>query len=164
MVLLGVAAGAANLNVSYGANGLAVRTGWMAPAVTSPERPVEPAAVGVTPAAVGNDREPWRAELAALDRRLRSDLTPAVARSAGSERDASSDAAVLRRVRELIEESEKKQRTELALRVAEVATAMRSQRVNIDRSFNVIQARTGADIVKLYAIQQDLATRMATAR
>jgi hypothetical protein len=165
MVLLGVAAGAANLNVNYGENGLSVRTGWMAPAIVSPTS-VERSPANATPASTV-DPAPWRAELAALDQQIRNDFAPALARSSTSGRDASADAALLRRVRELIEDSEKRQRTELAFRVAEVSTAMHSQRVNIDRNFNVIQARnsiTGADIVKLYQIQQDLLTRVASVR
>jgi hypothetical protein len=162
MLVVGVAAGAANLHITYSDDGLSVRTGWLLPAAGAPAAvPAAPSAVPVS----NSDSAPWRVELAALEQQLRSELTPANAQTSPKEHDAASDAALLRRVRALIDESEKKQRTELALRVGEVANFMRSQRVadlgTIDRNLKVIQTSTGADIYRLYQAQQDLANRVA---
>ncbi len=63
MLFVGVAAGVANLHVTYGQDGLTVRTGWYqtAPAVA--------AAPAVDPA-----NAPWHNDLAALEQQIRSEL------------------------------------------------------------------------------------------
>lgn len=122
LLFLGVSAGVANLDVKYDANGLSVRTGWM-----------KPGAVAVSPAPVAADSTPWRSDLASLERQLKSEMravqTTAAAQQAQPVRVSSaSDPDVVRRVRALIEESEKRQQTELALRVAEVLRDVHAQR------------------------------------
>src|SRR5688572_23538050 len=57
VLVLGVAAGIANLDIQYDANGLRVRTGWIAPA-SAPATMVETRATG---------DQPWRQELTALE-------------------------------------------------------------------------------------------------
>ena len=57
LLCLGAAAGIANLDVRYDAGGLRVRTGWS----------------GATAVAGGPGDAPWRAELTALEQRLRAD-------------------------------------------------------------------------------------------
>src|SRR5260370_30681239 len=61
MLFLGVGAGVANLDVRYDPHGLSIRTGW--------SQPVSPAT-----AAAPAGSTPWRAELAALEDRLRGEL------------------------------------------------------------------------------------------
>ena len=62
------------------------------------------------------------------------------------------DGEVLRRVRALLEESERKQQRELALRVAQVIRDVNAQReadlVKIDRSLGLIQNNTGVEAMK----------------
>ena len=94
MLCLGIGLGAANLHVSYGSDGLSVRTGWLQADV-----PVAAAA------ASGGDGQaaPWRAELTALEQQLRADLKPApVAAAAVSAPADTGNDALLRQIRALI--------------------------------------------------------------
>lgn len=148
LLCLGVGAGIANLNVRYDANGLQVRTGWSAVAPA-------PAAEGRQPAAgsagdPGVNAAPWRAELTALEQRLRADLrqpSPAVASLANA-----LDDETLRRIRTLVDESERRQQRELALRLAEAMREINVQRqtdlVRIDRSIGVMQNSTGREMLR----------------
>jgi hypothetical protein len=154
LLFVGAAAGVANLDVKYDRNGLSVRTGWSAAAAAVPEAAPQSAA-------------PWRADLAALERQLRAEMraSPPQATVEAARRDGAADGEMLRRVRALIDQSERKQQKELALRVAEVATDVRAQRVvdlrNIDRNLNVIQSNTGVDMLRLYRMTNDLAVRVS---
>jgi hypothetical protein len=162
MLFLGVSAAVANLQITYDAGGLSVRTGWMpasAPAVTRPSTESTPP----------SSATPWRAELTALEAQLRNEMrsstTPSAAPASASTVDAD---AVLRRVRALIDESEQRQQRELALRIAEVDNSVRAQRVadlrNIDRNLNVIQSNTGVDMRRLYQMTNELAVRVSQTR
>ena len=156
MLCLGVGAAIANLDVRYDVNGLQVRTGWSsvvpAPAV-EPSRLIAGAGSGAIAAA------PWRAELTALEQRLRADLRqpPAPVGQVGNAATAASPANVvnnetLRRVRALVDESERRQQTELALRLAEAVREMNAQRqadlVRIDRSIGAMQNNTGREMLR----------------
>ena len=139
LLCLGVAAGMANLDVHYGADGLRVRTGWSA----SP-------AAGIQPAADAGSRveiAPWRAELTALEQRLRTDLRQAPAGPADG-----SGAEAERRVRTLVGESERRQQRELALRLAEAVREMSAQRqadlLKIDRNIGAVQSSTGREMLR----------------
>ena len=105
---------------------------------------------------------PWLADLAALERKLRTEFrtagAPGVTMQAASVQTGSAaangarDAEMLRRVRALVEDSERKQQRELALRVAQVIRDVNSQRqadlVKIDRSLGLIQNNTGVEAMK----------------
>ena len=149
VLLVGVSAGIANLDVRYDANGLSVRTGW------SKQPPAPAAGVARNDGAAA----PWRADLTALERQLKTEFrvaqvsAAAVAPVAPTPRAASAaDADVLRRVRALLDESEKRQQRELALRVAEVVRDVNAQRqadlVKIDRSLGVVQNNLGVEVMK----------------
>jgi hypothetical protein len=152
LLFLGAAAGMANLDVRYDANGLSVRTGWSKSAAVDPAAPSS-ASVARRPAEnVDNtgsvDRAPWRAELAALERQLKTELRPAP-------QATTTDAAgrdLLRRVRAMLDESEKRQQRELALRVAEVIRDVSAQRqadlVKIDRTLGAVQNNLGVEVMK----------------
>ena len=144
MLVLGVSAGLANLDVHYDRNGLNIRTGW------------SKAAAAPAPAAQGT---PWRSDLAALEQQLRSELralpadpSRAAAANAHAAPGAPSDAEVLRRVRGLIDESERRQERELALRVASVMRDFNSQREadlrRIDQNLDVMSNRTGVEVMR----------------
>lgn len=130
MLLLGIGAGLANIELRYAPDGVTVRTGWSKPASPAPAAP-------------------WREDLAALEARLRTGLVAVQARSAAS---SPSDADIVRRVRALVEESERRQQRELALRVADAMRDLETQRradlVKIDRSLGVIQNNTGVEVLK----------------
>jgi hypothetical protein len=161
LLCAGVAAGVANLDVTYDRNGLTVRTGWSASARAG-ARP----AVGPVPVAASQREAPWRADLVALELQLRTEIRafPAQATADAARREGA-DGETLRRVRALIDQSERKQQKELALRIAEVATDVRAQRAadlrNIDRNLNVIQSNTGVDMLRLYRMTNDLAVRVS---
>jgi hypothetical protein len=141
-LVLAVAAAIANVEVSYGADGLTVRTGWgravAAPADTVAAKPV------ATP------QPDWRAELTSLEQRLRNELAakdvgaPRVAAAATNESDD-----VLRRVRTMIGESETRQQRELALRLAQVLRDFDRQRqtdlVRIQYGFGQLERSSAAD-------------------
>jgi anti-sigma factor RsiW len=142
-LFFGAAAGIANLDVRYDRDGVSVRTGWSPRVHNAPAATV--ADVGPTEAAAA-----WREELAALESRLRADLTPLPAAVVPAR--TLTDADLLKRVRDLIDESERRQQRELALRVADVMRDVDSRRradlVKIDRSLGAIQNNTGVEVMK----------------
>jgi hypothetical protein len=138
ILLVGIALGAANVEVRYNSAGLTVRTGW--------SRQAEP------PAAVSTTT-PWRADLMALEERLRAeskDARPAEAAAASAPNAA--NAEVLRKVRALLDESERRQQRELALRVAEVLRDVNAERqadlARIDRTMGAFQNTAGIEMLR----------------
>ena len=98
-------------------------------------------------------------ELAALEQQLKTEFhaqqasSPVAAASAPTVRTASvSEADTIRRVRALLDESEKRQQRELALRIAEVLRDVNRQRqadlVNIDRNLNLMQNKFGVEALQ----------------
>jgi len=124
LLFLGVSAGIANLDVRYDQNGLSVKTGWsqrLGEAGRSGETGrLGGAASTVAQAGLGN--APWQADLTALESQLKKEIRTTQASVSGSAAavravaasSSVSDAEVTRRVRALIEESEKRQQRELA--------------------------------------------------
>ena len=161
-LILGVAGGIANLDVSYSAaSGLSIRTGWRHPVdASNSQPPAAPARIAQTT----QSPAPWTTDLAALERNLRSALEdrPAVATVASS---PSSDEAVMRRVRQLMQESERRQESELALRMAEAVRELQMQRqadlVKIDRTLGVIQNRTGMEVMRTQRQMNSLAQQVS---
>ena len=165
VVLLAAGAAIANLEITYGRDGISVRTGWsraQSPAVTTSAARPEPSPAPAAPRAAANDAPlpvgaggtPWRDDLAALERRLRGEFrsiptaSPASGRRVSAASTADSD-ELLRRVQELIEQSELRQRRELALRVAQVVRDFDTQRQNdlvrIQQGLGQIEGSTAAD-------------------
>jgi hypothetical protein len=172
LLFLGLSAGIANLDVRHDSNGWTIRTGWMsAPARASVAVPVtpkgpeqigvasQPADVAFTPAST--------ADLTALERRLRDELRPPAATSAALSTTSatpvqtapgrvSSDAEILRKVRTLIEDTERRQQRELALRLAQTITDVNAQRQvdlrkidsRIDTGLNGVQNSLGVEVMK----------------
>lgn len=154
LLFVGVSAGVANLDVRYDANGLSIRTGWSKPAaappVAQPFRAADAKAADAT-AADGTAAGVTRQDLTALEQQLRSEIRSAQA--AQPARAASTaDTDTVRRVRALVDESEKRQQRELALRIAQVLRDVGAQRQadlsKIDRNLGVIQNTTGVEILK----------------
>jgi hypothetical protein len=146
LLVLGVSAGIANLDVRYDANGLSVRTGWMTP--RSGDARVSPVQSGPT-------SSPSRQDLAAIESRLTSELQAVKASMAAMQPVQATravDPDVLRRVRALLDESEKRQQRELALRVAEVMRDVTAQRradlVNIDRTLGQVEKGLGVEVMR----------------
>jgi len=156
-VILGLSLRAANLQVRIDQDGFTVRTG-----VTSPAPAAAPA---VSPS--GADA-PWRAELAALEQTIRAEVQTASQQSRGGNQtraDAADGEALLRRVRVMIDTSERNQRRELALRVAEMAQSVQAQRTadlqRIQGTFTVLENRTTGEMVKQRALFNNLAMRVS---
>lgn len=163
LLFLGVSAGVANLNVHYDASGLTIRTGWMtADAARLTQGSTAAAAMPVTAPAVANRTaagdnraasEPAfasKSDLAALEQRLRDQLraTP----GAATVRTGASDADVLRRVRTLLDDSEKRQQRELALRLAQALNDVAAQRQadlrKIDTTLSGVQRDLGIEVLQ----------------
>jgi hypothetical protein len=151
MLILGVSAGIANLDVRYDHSGLSVKTGWSGRG-SDAARPE--AAQGASPASA-----PWKADIAALESQLKNEIHAAQASTpapsavrAVSASSTASDAEVTRRVRALVEESEKRQQRELALRIAELLRDVDAQRkadlVKIDRTLGAVQNNVGIEVMK----------------
>jgi hypothetical protein len=166
LLFLGVSAGIANLDVRYDQNGLNMTTGWMKPAAaklataqTSEGGPklvtAQPTESGTKLATDQSTAAPWRADLAALERQLRTELRASQASSPAAQAAraaSSSDAETLRRVRVLLDESEKRQQRELALRIAEVVRDVDTQRKadlrNIDHTLGLVRNDLGVEVMK----------------
>jgi hypothetical protein len=170
LLCVGVAAGLANLDVRYGADGLQVRTGWSsAPAPVVTAVPVAASA----PAAPATTASPWQADLAALEEGLRAELVGnrEVAPSDPVASPRQADGVPLTNVRTLIEESEERQRRELALRLADLLQDVEYRRRDdlekIDRSLGLIQANlgimqtTGVEVMRQRQMINDLAVRVS---
>jgi hypothetical protein len=157
VLVLAAAAGLARLEVRYDANGFAVQTGVSA----------SPASAGSLPTALDRsgrgDAEgtPWRTELTALEKQLRREfadahagLVPAASNSNGMAPVSSrtSDQEVLKRVQQLIDESEIRQQRNLALRMTEVSRDFSLQRqadlVQIQQGFGRLEGRTEAEAAR----------------
>lgn len=145
LLLLGVSAGLANLDVHYDPRGLSIRTGWSKPAAAAP---------GLSPATDA----PWKTDLTALESQLKNEIRLAQATTAATVPSvrpvtvSTPDADAIRRVRALVEESEKRQQRELALRIAELLRDVNTQRqadlVKIDRTLGVVQNNVGIEVMK----------------
>lgn len=160
LLFLGVSAGIAHLDVRYDANGLSIRTGWSprsTQSAASSAAPTLAAPVGTASQAnvlqdskVSSDAGPWRAELAAFENRLKTELhgTP----PGGAAQRAAADAETLRRVRALIDDSEKRQQRELALRLGEAMRDVNAQRqadlVRVQSALGTVQNRLGVQVLK----------------
>ena len=158
-LVLGVSAGIANLDIRYDRNGVSVRTGWS-------RQTARVDAPGPNTAEATVVAAPWRADLSALERQLRTEfraVAPAgtsvaqTARVVGapaapSATSAAAEGQLLRRVRTLVEDSERRQQNELALRIAEAFRDVNAQRqadlVRIDRSLGLVQNTTRIDVAK----------------
>ena len=162
MLVVAASLGLANINLTYSRDGLSLTTGWMRAAAPAPAQPAAPAAsASATPV----DATPWRAELTALEQQLRSEMASRPAPTATVSTAASDDEAVMRRVRTLLQESERRQQSELALRVAEMARDSQVQRqadlARIDRTLGLYQSRTGVEVMRTQQQLNNLAQRVS---
>ena len=137
VLVLAAASAIAHVEVHRGPDGITVRTGWSASAPGAGSAGA--GSYGETPSPARDAVAPARSSavdpalLAALDRRLSA--LEAAARDTSNVRNAStlsaraSDADLLKKMRELLAQSETKQQGELALRVAQVLRDVDAQRI-----------------------------------
>jgi anti-sigma factor RsiW len=153
ILLIGVAAGIANLDITYNGDGLSVHTGWL-------NRPVARADSASTAEPVAT-----QADLAALEQQLRAELQSSVTPAVATAPAGMSEQELVRRVRLLIRDSEQRQQRELALRVAEVAQDAQAQRqadlVKIDRTLGALQNTTGTAVRRQEQLLNSLAVRVS---
>jgi hypothetical protein len=141
LFVLGVSMTIANLDVRYDRAGLTIRTGWSTPQASAPA-PVNAA--------------PWRAELTALENQLRSEMKASQAAvtsaSVPAAQAAMSDADLRRRVRVLLDESERKQQNELALRLVQFQRDINAQHqadlTKFSQNIGYIQRETYGELLK----------------
>ena len=157
-LVLAVASAVANLEVKVGSDGLVVRTGRGAPPAAAPVPPVVPSAGAESAVAANRSDEAWRAELRLLETRLGELEAAAVRQRAPDARAAAApgprltDEDLLRRVRELVAQSETRQQRELALQIAQVTRDWDMQRradlVRIQQGLGRLEAYTGAEVAQ----------------
>jgi hypothetical protein len=122
------------------------------PTVGAVQRSVAPASNTAAASARSDGAAPiTRADLVALEQRLRSEMSQPHAISqnvAGSP----AEARILERVRAMIDESEQRQRRELALRSAELVRDFDAQRnvdlARIERTLGQMDGTTGAEVAQ----------------
>lgn len=149
VLVLAVAAGVANLQITYGADGLVVRTGWSNAGSAADAEAV---------------RQVWRTDLETLEADLRREFAaraaaepagrPAAVR--GGPATASfgtvAETALLERMRRLIEDSERRQQRDLALRFAQLMREGDVQReadlMRIEQQFSQLEGLTEAEVVQ----------------
>jgi Putative zinc-finger len=155
-LVLAAGAAIANVHVRYDSAGLTVSTGWLPPAPASPS-----SAAGVDEAAgrvaLANNTggEDWRAAMAAFESEMRREMQALRGSSAAAvpaSTSTASDPAVMRRVQSLIEESEQRQRQELAMRLTQMGRDFELQRradlVRLEQGVGQFQGRTGAEVAR----------------
>jgi hypothetical protein len=154
-LVLGAGLAITRLDVRYGPDGLQVRTGW--DRQTAPAAPSRPA-----DASVGD----MRAEIASLRQELRraqtmmsaasnvtaTSVTPASGAPVSTvpvSTSASGEAAMMRRLRQLIDESEMRQQQNLQLRISEIARDFKLVRqadmVQIEQGFSRLAGQRQQD-------------------
>jgi hypothetical protein len=157
MLVVAASLGVANINLTYSKDGLSVTTGWLRPA---PAPVASQAAIAPQPTEAAS-----RSDLTALEEKLLQEMKAQPATAAAAPSD---DEAVLKRVRALVQESERRQQRELALRVAEMARDAQTQRqadlVRIDRSLGFLQNRTGVEVMRTQQQLNTLAQRVSQQR
>jgi anti-sigma factor RsiW len=152
-LVLAASAAIANLEVRYDGNGLVVRTGWAQPAGPA----AAPASLSAVPAA--QTSEEWRGMLQLLDERLRqlevrTGSSPATlsARADESRVERPSDADLIRRVRQMIAESDARHQRELALRVTQMWKDVEAVRASdlsrVEQGLRQIQGLTNAELIQ----------------
>ena len=139
VLVLAAGAAIANIQVRSGPEGFSVTTGWMTPA--GPQAPSERSGgVAARPGAEGNG-EGWKIALSSLEQELRSEIRaartqpgPAAVRASAS----AADEATIRRVEQLLAQSEQRLERELAVRFTQF-----SRDLDMQRRSDLVRIRSG---------------------
>ena len=145
MLLLAIGVGVANVEIRYGPDGLVVRTGGVA------ADGVDAAGATAEVAASAGDT-PWRTDLAALESALREEMAGATPRGSGAVSGGTGESEMLARVHRLIEESERRQQRDLALRFAQLMGESEAQRqadlLRIEQQVGQLEGLSEAEVVQ----------------
>jgi anti-sigma factor RsiW len=153
VLVLSAGAALANLNVRYGPDGVSVTTGWHPPTAAA-SAPMAAQARPVASVRAAADREAWQTAVRASEDRLRRELLDGLHAQTAVQptamvAHASRPDDLLRQVRSLIEESERRQHRELALRLTQVLRDVDNQRradlMRIEQNMGQIEGFTGAE-------------------
>lgn len=136
VLVLAAGAAVANIQVRSGPEGFSVTTGWMAPALSE-----RSAGVAGGTRVEGADDSAWKLALTSLEQELRNEIRaartepgPTPVRAAAS----TVDEATIRRVQQLLAESEQRQERELALRFTQF-----SRDLDMQRRSDLVRIRSG---------------------
>ena len=155
MLVLGVSASIANLDIRYDRSGLNVTTGWSKPASVAPvamSATAEQAAVATTVSNDGVSREEFNQLRAQLQSELRARASMVRSASAAVPTAAATmpDGEFERRVRALLDESEKNQKKELAVRLVQlqrdINTLLQNERGQTDQLFRNVTNTYGSQM------------------
>jgi len=163
-LLLAVGAALANVEVQAANGGVTIRAGWSHPPLTAPGVVAEqaPAHEAVAVKTGITDAEMQKA-MAALETRLRAEIGTTAQRPAAPaavpvsfQGSAVDRGELLQQVRNLVDESERRQQRELALRLAQVVQDVENQRrtdlVKIEQNFGQIESLTSQEAAHQRAI------------
>jgi hypothetical protein len=150
VLVLGAALGLARLDIQYDSSGFRVRTGWSrdyGAAVagrngqTLVNTPISAAGTSPLSPVTRENRSPWQADLQALAAGLRQEMAstirPTAAATAATGTNAS-DQALLRKLQQIIDQSEVRQQQNLDLRISEL-----SRQFDVQRQSDLAQIRLG---------------------
>lgn len=162
VLLFAGGAALANLDVRYGPDGVVVRTGWQREAA-----PAVQAAAGSTagaPAASEAPRAasaPWRADLVALERQIRGEMSSQLAAARPSPVAPGAVAGfderrLMSQVRSIVDtsisDSERRQQREFAYRLTQLQSEVGAQRqadfIRLQQGMWGLQGRTGAEVAQ----------------
>jgi hypothetical protein len=147
VLVLAVASALAHVEVTHDSNGFTVRTGW---GTATPDGGPAAASAGRT----APQRAELEAQFAAVERRLSSlevaAQQPSSVRAVSTDTPVRmSDAEIMRRVRDLLAQSESKQQQELAVRISQLLRDVNAQRTadltRIQQGLGRIDAMTTAE-------------------
>ncbi len=154
-LVLGMAAGLANLNVRIDGNGISFSTG-RGGEVSAAAQPAagDPATRGVVPASApaAATSAPWRTDLVALEQRLRNEWSAARPAGQNVSTQPGANPAIIQTVQSMIEEAESRQQRALAVRFTELMRDVDAQRrtdlVSIQNGLGQLEGRTAAEAVR----------------
>jgi hypothetical protein len=152
-LIMGVSAGIANLDVDISRNGLSVRTGWSAPASA-------PRAEATNANVVSRDE--LMAFRTSMQRQINeiANLNQQTVRAANAARTQD----LLRRMEGLVSESEKKQQTELALRLYALDNEVKTRRQADVVAINSVLGQYNAEVQRNRADINTLVERVVLQR
>lgn len=161
-LLLAVGAAVANVEVQAANGGVTIRAGWSHPPLSAPASVAEQAPAHALPVKTGITDADMQKAMAALETRLRSEMATTAQRSASAAVPVSFQGSsvdrgeLLQQVRNLVDESERRQQRELALRLAQVVQDFDNQRrtdlVKIEQNFGQIESLTTQEAAHQRAI------------